>query len=125
MNIASDSPAKPRSHPKKGLISFGLAIANGFITLLIFAVSFIPESGTYAEQRANKVLFVFALIIAPIFYLTGLVLGIIGAFMKNSKKLFPILGIVFNSLPLIGVAIIWIFILLIALAVISSGGGWM
>ena len=109
MNIASDPLAKSRSNPKLGLISIGLAITNGFITLLIFAVSLIPEDGTYAEQRANRVLFVFALIIAPIFYLTGLVLGIIGAFMKNSQKLFPILGIVFNTLPLISVAIIWIF----------------
>lgn len=125
MNVASDNLAKQRNHPKIGLISFGLAIAIGFITLLILAISFILERGTYAEQRADKVLFVFALIAAPIFHLAGLVLGIIGAFKKDSKKLFPILGIIFNALPLVFAAVVWIFILLIALAVISSGGGWM
>lgn len=125
MNAASDSLAKKHGHPKSGLISFGLAIVVGLMTLVLFIVSFIPEDGTYAEQRADRILFVFAAIISPILHLTGLIFGIIGAFKKNFKKLFPVLGIIFNALPLILAAVIWIFILLIALAVIGSGGGWM
>ena len=125
MNAAFDDSANKRTHPKTGLISFGLAIGSGAITLLLLVVSFIPESGTYTEQRFNKILFVFALIMAPVFHLAGLTLGIIGAFSKNSKKVFPILGIIFNSLPLILAVAVWVFLLLIALAVIGSGGGWM
>lgn len=125
MEPAFDDSAKNIFHPRVGLISFGLAIITGAITFLLFIVSFIPESGTYTEQRFNRIFFGFMLITAPIFHLAGLVLGIIGAFKKNSKKVFSILGIVFNSLPLIFVLIVWVFFLLIALAVISSGGGWM
>ncbi len=125
MNITSDDLPLKRRHPKIGVISLSLAIANGLITLLILVGSFIPEDGTYAEQRVDKALFVFALIIAPIFHLVGLALGIGGAFMKNAKKVFPVLGIIFNGLPLVIAAVCWVIILLIALAVISSGGGWM
>jgi len=71
---------------------------------------FIPEDWTSAEQRANNVLFVFALIIAPVFYLAGLIPGIIGVFMKDSKKIFAVLGIVLSSLPLVLVAAGWVLI---------------
>ena len=125
MNTASNAPAKDREHPKTGLVSFGLAIATGALTLLVLIADFIPESGTYTARRFDKILFVFALVIAPVFHLAGLVLGIIGAFTKDSKKVFSVLGIVFNSLPLVLAIIGWIFILLIALAVVGSGGGWM
>lgn len=118
MNTASNK------HPKTGLISFGLAIVTGALTFLLLIASFIPESGTYTTARFNKILFVFALIVAPVFHLAGLIFGIVGAFTKDSKKVFSILGIVFNSLPLVLAIVIWIFILLIALAVIGSGGGW-
>lgn len=125
MNTASDDLSKKRKHSKVGLISFGLAIITGIAALVIFIISLIPESGTYAAQRFDKILFAFALIAAPILHLTGLILGIVGAFQKDFKKLFPILGIIFNALPLAIAAVIWILLLLIALAVISSGGGWM
>lgn len=114
-----------KSYSKSGWISFGLALATGFITLLLLIAWFVPEGGTYTEQRLGKILFVFGLIIAPILHLTGLIFGIIGAFKKDSKKLFSVFGIVLNSLALAVAAVFWLFILLIALAVIGSGGGWM
>jgi hypothetical protein len=124
MYAASDNPAKNRFHPKTGLISFWLAIVTGAIAFLLFVGSFIPESGTYAEKRLNNIFLVFALGIAPILHLAGLILGIVGAFTKNSKKVFPILGIVLNGLPVICAVIIWILLLLAVVAVVGSGGGW-
>jgi len=124
MTTDYDDLAKNRNHPKTGLISFGLAIVTGAITFLLFVVSFIPESGTYTEQRFNKIFLGFALGIAPILHLTGLIMGIVGAFTKNYRKVFPILGIIFNGLPVICAVIIWILLLLAVVAVIGSGGGW-
>jgi hypothetical protein len=124
MKTDSDDLANNRIHPKTGLISFGLAIVAGAITLLLFIISLIPEDGTYSEQRFNKIFLIFALAMAPILHFAGLGLGIIGAFTKNSKKVFPILGIIFNGLPVICVLVIWILLLLAVVAVIGSGGGW-
>lgn len=58
---------------------FGAMIAGGLIVLLSIAISFI-----------------------------GLVLGIIGAVMKNRKKVFSIIGIVLNGLITIGSFIMFI-----------------
>ena len=124
MSAAFDNPAKNRFHPKTGLISFWLALLTGAITFSLFVVSFIAESGTYSERRLNNIFLVFALGIAPILHLAGLVLGVVGAFTKNSKKIFPILGIIFNGLSVFCALVFWILLLLAVVAVIGSGGGW-
>ena len=125
MEPAFDDSANKKTHPTVGLISFWTAIVTGAISFVLFIIAFVPESNTYTAQRLNKILFVFALIIAPVLHIIGLALGIIGAFIKNSKKNFPALGITLNALPLVLAIIIWIFFLLIVLAVLGSGGGWM
>lgn len=124
MTNGSNAPAKDRKHPAAGLVFFGLAIVTGAISVLLFVISFFPARGTYAEQRFNNIAFVFAFGIAPLFHRAGLILGIVGAFIKESKKIFPIFGIVLNSLPLLLAIVIWLIILMIVLAVIGSGGGW-
>ncbi|HVE58226.1 MAG TPA: hypothetical protein VNB22_15440 [Pyrinomonadaceae bacterium] len=125
MNAARSNLAIKKTHPKTGLISCGLAIVTGAVTLLLFVASFIPERGTYAEQRFNNIFLVFGAAVAPLLHFTGLLLGIIGAFIKDSKKVFPILGIILNGLPLIFALFIWILLFWVIWAVLSSGGGWM
>ncbi|GEM_PF-3579736 len=125
MEPGFDDSINKKTHHTIGLISFWTAIVTGAISFVLFIIAFIPESNTYTAERLNKIFFVFALIIAPILHIVGLALGIIGAFIKNSKKVFPALGIILNSLPLILAIIIWMFFLVIVLAVLGSGGGWM
>ena len=125
MKAGFDDSANKKTHHPVGLISFGFAVVTGAISLLLFIVSLIPESGTYTAQRFTNILVVYGLAVAPLLHTTGLVLGIVGAFLKNSKKLFPVLGIVLNILPLIFAAIIWILLFWVIWAVIASGGGWM
>lgn len=124
MEAAAEDFAKKRKHPKVGLISFGLAVTTIAIGLLILILSFIPEDGTYAEKRFDNVFLVFGLFIAPIPHFIGLGLGIAGAFLKDSKKGFSILGIIFNALPLIFILFVWILLFWVVWAVLSSGGGW-
>jgi hypothetical protein len=124
MNASFDDPAAQKNHPKVGVISFGLAIGTGVVTFLLFIASLIPQSGTYMAQRLSTVLMIFGMGVAPLLHLSGLILGVIGAFRKNSRKVFPILGIIFNILPLIIAAILLVLFFVIIWAVISSGGGW-
>jgi hypothetical protein len=124
MNAAFADPAAKKNHPKVGAISFGLAIGTGVITFLLFVASLIPASNTYMAERFSAALMIFGLGVAPVLHLAGLILGVIGAFTKNSKKVFPILGIIFNLLPLIIAAILLVLFFVIIWAVISSGGGW-
>jgi hypothetical protein len=120
----NDSAPRKRHHAV-GLISFGTAVVTGFISLLLFIVSMIPESGTYTAQRFTNILIIYGLAVAPVLHATGLILGIVGLFLKESKKIFPVLGIILNALPLIFAAILWILLFWVIWAVISSGGGWM
>ena len=45
---------------------------------------------------------------APIIHFVGLVIGIAGAFQKERKRLFAILGIVLNGILVLLLAISWI-----------------
>jgi hypothetical protein len=123
MNITANDSAAPGNHSKHGLISTGLAIITGLATLLLLLVTFTLKSGTPAQLQAGQILFVFALIIAPFPYLTGLVLGIIGAFKKNSKVVFPILGMILNGVGLVIVVVYWLFFLIVVV-LFNSLGGW-
>jgi len=44
----------------------------------------------------------------PIMHFVGLVIGLVGAFQRERKRLFAILGIVFNGILLLLIAIAWI-----------------
>ncbi|HEY8563303.1 MAG TPA: hypothetical protein VIL74_23195 [Pyrinomonadaceae bacterium] len=125
MKPGADATTNQKTHHAIGLLSFAAALVTSAVTLALFIIAFVPDSHTYAARRLNKILFVFALMIAPIIHVAGLGLGIAGAFLKNSKKVFPILGIVLNALPLMLALLGWLFIILIAGAVLGSGGGWM
>jgi len=123
MNSTSHESVKSSSHSKPGLISLGLAIITALATLVLFFITFIPESGTFEQIRINQILFVFTLIIAPIPYFTGLILGIVGAFKKPARLIFPLLGIIFNALALGLIIFYWVLIVLLFVA-LSSLGGW-
>ena len=125
MKTAFEDSRNKKNHHPVGLISFGTAIFTGAVSLVLFIISLIPESGTYTAQRWTNILLIYGLAVAPLLHGIGFVLGIVGAFLKESKKLFPVLGIILNGLPLIFAAVLWILLFWVIWAVLSSGGAWM
>jgi hypothetical protein len=125
MKAGFDDSANKKTHHPVGLISFGMAIFTGAVSLVLFIISLIPESGTYTAKRWTNILIIYGLAVAPVLHTIGLVLGIVGVFLKESKKLFPVLGIILNVLPVIFSALLWILLFWVIWAVIASGGGWM
>lgn len=111
-NVSNELPA-PERHSKQGLISCGLVVFTVVTTIFLAFIVYIPEAGSSAKILLGQIYSVFAVIIAPLLFVAGLILGIIGAFKKGSSKASPIVGIVFNSLALIVIAVYWVLILLL------------
>jgi hypothetical protein len=122
--LLSEDPAPTRRHSTIGLVSVGVAIATALMSLLLFVLYLIPESGTYTEQRLSRILAIFSFLVAPVLYLAGLILGIVGALKKDTKKRVAVAGIVFNGLPLVFSVVCVLLLLWLAAAVVLSGGGW-
>ena len=92
-------------HPEKGVMSAILGIIS--VGALIAAVVFTYNDGGQAQMR-----YAAAALVAAIFSVVGLVLGIMSRMEKDIFKLFPNLGIVLNSLSIAFV----IFILVLGLS---------
>ena len=92
-------------HPEKGVMSAILGIIS--VSALIAAVVFTYNDGGQAQMR-----YAAAALVAAIFSVVGLVLGIMSRMEKDIFKLFPNLGIVLNSLSIAFV----IFILVLGLS---------
>nr|WP_256372299.1 DUF6142 family protein [Butyrivibrio sp. CB08] len=92
-------------HPEKGVMSAILGIIS--VSALIAAVVFTYNDGGQAQLR-----YAAAALVAAIFSVVGLVLGIMSRLEKDIFKLFPNLGIVLNTLSIAFV----IFILVLGLS---------
>ncbi len=92
-------------HPEKGVMSAILGCIS--VTALITAVVFTYNDGGQAQLR-----YAAAAMVAAVFSVAGLVLGIMSRMEKDIFKLFPNLGIVLNSLSIAFI----IFILVLGLS---------
>lgn len=101
-----------------------LGALSWFAGFVLVVLSFIPESGTYASQHADKRLFVFGLLVAPALHLVGLGIGIAGAIRKSTKRGLAVTGIVLNGVPLALALLGWILVVILGVAVLTSGGAW-
>ena len=82
-------------HSTTGIISTII----GFVDIAIFGISsFVGYRGTNFDLASSLELVV--LCVVPFFWLTGLVLAIIALIRKKDRKLFPILGLVINTIYL-------------------------
>jgi hypothetical protein len=108
MNITANDSIKHREHSKFGIISFGLAMTIILILILLTLLALIVKNDPSLQIIFGQAFYIFGLMIAPILNLAGLILGIAGAFRKDSQKLFSILGIVFNAVELVIIAGIWL-----------------
>ena len=110
-------------HSSLGIASTALGAATWCAGGVLVVLSFLPDSGTYAAQNADKRALVFGFVAAPILHLIGLGLAIASSPRSTSRAL-PVIGIVLNGLPLLLAALGWILVLFLGLAVLTSGGGW-
>lgn len=121
---AEGEAGESRKHAGVGIASFILA-ALAWILVIVGFVTALPQlmemsngaNPAMSEQEMTELvqqypmIMVFGLILMISGGLTfvGLVLGVVGLFMQNRKKLFPVLGTIFNALPI--VMIVFFFIL--------------
>ena len=112
-----------RKHSRLGIASGIIALATMFVTLLLFAAWFIAEDGTYAEHRVLYALFAYGMVVAPVLHLTGVGLAA-SALFTQTKRLFAVLGMTLNLLPLGLAALCWILLIVFVVLIISAGGVW-
>ena len=86
-------------HPEKGVMSAILGCIS--VGALAFAVYF-----TYRDGGQALLQYAAAALVAAIFSVVGIVLGIQSRFERDIFKLFPNLGIILNSLSIIFVILI-------------------
>ncbi len=107
-------PGDDRKHSRLGLASFAI----GLVSLLIFCLAFVLALGYGVSIAASNpsiqslqssptvIFFGLLILISPILGLVGAVLGFVAVFQKNSRKLFTILGIVFNLLVILAFCVL-------------------
>lgn len=93
-----------------GIASFIMSIVVGVLLFVLFAIAgFISAStpGGMDKESAQAVIIGLSMLALLFCVFISMVLGIIGLFQKERKKLFAILGTVFSSLILmVGFAVI-------------------
>jgi hypothetical protein len=96
-------------HSRRGIASFVIAMAAGVLYLSVLGLMFIL-AGIAPEltQGRSEMLHIFTAMVMVGFFgnIVGVVLGIGGVCQKNQKKLFAVLGLVFNSIAVIGFGIL-------------------
>ena len=111
-------PSSPvRRISKLGIASFLIALGFPFLLLLLVAIlavlSILQEHGHgpfFDNQVGDEILLVliaFGGLGGPLVHFVGLGIGIGGAFQRERKRLFGILGIVLNGILLLLLAISW------------------
>src|SRR5207302_2799213 len=104
------SSALVRKHSKLGIASFLVALGFPLLLLVLFVIPAVGY-GRIDNQKDDEIfliVIIFGGLGAPIIHFVGLVIGIAGAFQKERKRLFAILGIVLNGILVLLLAISWI-----------------
>ncbi len=111
MDPFTTPPVAPLQHPKAGIASFVIACVG----TLIFAVAFIIAIAAGALDRYpnEDALIILGVVVMVDFLLSivGAILGMIALSKKNTKKIFSILGTVFNGLAFLFFLIVFVIAL--------------
>ena len=97
--IENMEPAKSK-HSGFGVASFIISISVGllmFLLLVIAAIMQVSTPGGMDRQSIQAILVGLSIIALLFFDIVAVVLGIVGLFQKERKKLFAILGTIFSS----------------------------
>ncbi|GEM_PF-6463517 len=104
-----------------GIYSTRLGLGFLLASLLLLAVSTVPEIGTVEAQVLEKVFLCFAFLIAPLFYLFGVGLAIACFFAPpGTKKGCAVCGFLLNGLGLVVASLGWILFLFLFILVHSG-----
>jgi Predicted metal-dependent membrane protease len=124
-NLEMFEVPQAKKHSGPGIASFVLSIfvwlggAISYIAVILISVL------SSRVSRSAVLLYWAMLISSPVIALIGLALGITGAVNKDRKKVFSVLGIVFNSITLLISVLFIIFVILISKTfhTLPLGGG--
>ena len=110
--MVADSPVEPLKHSGVGIASFVL-FGVGFVAIVgLFTYAGVLETSTQGgidESSAVAVIIGWLAILLIGMLLVGVILGAIGLFQSNRRRIFAVLGLVFNLLVLMMTAgIIWL-----------------
>lgn len=117
--IQNIEPVKSK-HSGFGVASFIISILAGLLIFLVIVIAGIMQVSTPGglDKQSIQTMLVGLSVIALLFFeIAAVVLGIVGLFQKERKKLFAILGTIFSSLTVISM------IALIIVGVLMSRGG--
>ena len=87
------------SHSGLGIASFVVSMVSGLCTFLIFVYAGIKENslpGGVAENSSVAISIGLALFLMWILQFVGTVFALVALFEKNRKKVFAVLGLIFN-----------------------------
>ncbi len=94
-------PPVEQKHSTLGIISLVLAVIAAII-MCVDVVLIMGITGGVNITPGSQLVDAGLSCVAAIIAITGLGLGIAATLQKNTKRIFPILGLVFNSLYLLG-----------------------
>ena len=89
-------------HSGYGIASFTISIVNGLLICCLIVYFFTAQDWLFGHRKASGTeLLIMGALWVPInlLLLGGFILGRVAVCQKNCRKLFGILGVLFNSLP--------------------------
>lgn len=93
-----------RKHSGFGVASFIISISAGLLMFIVFAIAAILQVSTPGgmDRQSIQAIVVGLSMIALLFFdIVAVVLGVVGLFQKERKKVFAIFGIIFSSATVI------------------------
>ena len=128
-SVPPETDSAPLKHSGPGIASFVIGLLSILLAVVAYAVIFVglaeyADEGVLAmpgpEELAGNMslvggtlLFFFSLLLAVV----GAVLGIVGCVIRNRRRVFAVLGLVFNALLIVGT--IALFVISLALGQLS------
>jgi hypothetical protein len=100
---ASPQMVPEAAHSKVGIASFVMGLLVGLGELVLVVIAGVMETSTPGgmNDKDPKVAILGLLLLGGLFLaLVGAILGVVGLFERNRKKLFAVLGLIFNGLIL-------------------------
>jgi ABC-type dipeptide/oligopeptide/nickel transport system permease component len=90
-----------RTHSKAGLVSLLIALLFPLLMCSILLIVLVLQLQIENEAFTYFLMVLSGSIAAIIAHLSGLIMGVVGVRNKQRKKLLSVLGIIFNTLPLL------------------------
>ena len=101
-------------HSKLGITSCVIAVATFLMMALLIGASYFIGNVTADHQQIGAVWIVTdvsALFLPIPVHFIGLILGVVGLFLRNRRKLFPIIGTILNLILGIGSVWPWLYLM--------------